>query len=490
MIHLMAKSIKRNYFYSTLYSVLMVITPLVTAPHVSRVLQADGVGVVSFVASITAYFGLFADLGTYIYGRREISYVRDDPEKRSIIFWETQILRMINTSIALVIYLTFVLLYAKSYRAIFIVYAINILCTACDVSWFLAGLEEFGKIALRNIAVRLLDVAFVFMFIKSKSDVSLYAFGYAFFSFAAAAVMLVMWKYIPAYVHKPNFKSLHPLRNIKTILSLFVPGIAVQVYTVLDKTMIGIFTEGTFENGYYEQSLKISNAILPLICSLAGVISPRISYLFGKNNHEQISSYMYMSYNFILFLGIPICLGLIGVSDNFVPWFFGDGYIRVAGLLKITSFIVLAIGFNNATGIQYLIPAKMQTAFTLTLTLGATVNFCMNLVFIPLFGSYGAAGASVVAESVIALSQLYILRKELSFRRIVSLCWNYVIAGIVMLSALVFISKKLAPSPVHTFTMILSGALIYFCVLVVLRDKFFTENAYQFLESIKQKFHR
>ena len=67
----MGKSIKRNYVYNTVYSVLIVFTPLITAPYLSRVLQADGIGIVSFVGSIVAYFSLFSDLGTEI-GRAHV----------------------------------------------------------------------------------------------------------------------------------------------------------------------------------------------------------------------------------------------------------------------------------------------------------------------------------------------------------------------------------------------------------------------------------
>ena len=481
----MGKSIKRNYVYNTVYSVLIVFTPLITAPYLSRVLQADGIGIVSFVGSIVAYFGLFSDMGTGGYGRREVSYVRDDMEKLNIIFWETQILRVINTLIALAVYLVLVCFYAKSYRIIFFIYAIYIVNLACDVTWFLGGLEEFGKIVFRNIIIRIIDIAFVFIFVKSKSDLPIYAFGYAFFSIAGS---LVMWKYLPAYIRKPNFKSLHPYRNIKTVLSLFAPGIAIQVYTVLDKTMIGIFTEGTFENGYYEQALRISRIVLALVTSLAGVMTPRIGYLFGQNDKEHIRFYMYRSYSFVWCISIPLCLGLIGVSDNFVPWFFGPGYEKVAGLLKISSFIIIAIGFGVVTGSQYLVPTKRQNLFTYSVITGAVVNFSMNIVLIRMYQSYGAIVASVAAEIAVTSVQFYVVRKELSVYRVIISGINYYIAGGIMLAVLLFMNTKFTPSPVHTFTMIFTGAAVYVLLLLILRDKFFLEYSAKPLQFLKRKF--
>ncbi len=49
------------------------------------------------------------------------------------------------------------------------------------------------------------------------------------------------------YIALVPLKEINIARNIKTILSLFVPTIAIQVYTVLDKTMIGYFSIDAYE---------------------------------------------------------------------------------------------------------------------------------------------------------------------------------------------------------------------------------------------------
>ena len=86
------KSIKKNYIYNTAYQILTIVTPLITAPYLSRILGADGVGTVSFAESVVSYFTLFATLGITSFGQREISYVQDDVRKRSVVFWNTKIL--------------------------------------------------------------------------------------------------------------------------------------------------------------------------------------------------------------------------------------------------------------------------------------------------------------------------------------------------------------------------------------------------------------
>ena len=43
------KSIKRNYIYNLMYQILLLITPLITTPYLSRVLGADGIGKYSYI---------------------------------------------------------------------------------------------------------------------------------------------------------------------------------------------------------------------------------------------------------------------------------------------------------------------------------------------------------------------------------------------------------------------------------------------------------
>lgn len=80
------KSIRKNYIYNLAFQILILITPIITAPYLSRVLGADGVGTYSYIDSICSYFVLFATLGLTTFGQREISYVQDDRKKDQLFF--------------------------------------------------------------------------------------------------------------------------------------------------------------------------------------------------------------------------------------------------------------------------------------------------------------------------------------------------------------------------------------------------------------------
>ena len=95
------QSVKKNYLYSMIYQLLKVILPLITTPYLSRVLEPDGNGVVSYTFSIVTYFVLFATLGTATYGMREIARHRDDKSLSLKNFWEIEALSLMTSTASL-----------------------------------------------------------------------------------------------------------------------------------------------------------------------------------------------------------------------------------------------------------------------------------------------------------------------------------------------------------------------------------------------------
>lgn len=478
----MKKSLKKNYLFNTAYQILTLITPLITTPYVSRILGADGIGVYSFSDSITSYFVLVATMGISVYGQREISYFQSDREKRSEVFWNTKILEFITSGITLIIFYIYAIFSDNS--IIFLVLSMNILAVMFDVTWLFQGEEEFGIIALRNTIFKFLNIAFIFVFVKQKSDLIIYIAGISGFALISN---ISLWTKLSKYVNFPKKKNINPFKNFGEVFSLFIPTIAIQIYTVLDKTMIGIITKDSFQNGYYEQAIKISRMTLMLVTSLGTVMIPRIGHHYSLGENDLVEKLMYRSYNFVWFLGIPLCFGLMGIANNFVPWFFGDGYGTVVTLLRILSCLILAIGISNVTGMQYLIPTGRQSIFTKTVLIGAAVNVVMNIILIPIIQANGAAVASIVAETVIAVIQLVSVRKEIKGLKILKLLPKYLFSGVVMLISLLWIDQYLNKNMISTILMIMFGSVIYFVVLGILKDKFLIENVKLILNKINQR---
>ena len=472
------KSITKNYIYNVAYQILITILPLITTPYVSRVLNAEAIGIYSYTISITTYFILFGSLGVALYGQREIAYYQTDKIKRSKIFWEINILRFVTMTIAMVIYY-FIYVRQGEYKIYYEILLIELLANCLDISWLFRGIEEFKKTVVRNTIVKLISVALIFTLVKSVDDLYKYFIIYVL---STAIGNISLWLYLPKYIEKVKINELNILKHLKPTIILFIPQIAVQIYTVLDKTMIGMIVSDKAEVGYYEQSQKIIKLLLSIITSLGTVMLPRMAATFANGDNDKMKEYMKKSFNFVFLLAFPMIIGIDSVASKFVPLFFGNGYEKVTNIIYIISPIILAIGLSNVVGTQYLLPTKRQKEYTISVICGAIINFILNMILIRMFRSLGASIATVIAEFSVTAIQLFAIRKDMNIKKIVNLSKKYLVSTIVMGIVVLLIGFKGNNSWTTIIIQGISGMVTYLVMLIILKDEFLLDNINKILK--------
>lgn len=461
------KSVAKNYIYNVLYEILAIIIPLITTPYLSRVLGAEKIGIYSYTISITTYFILFGSLGISMYGKREIAYVQDNKSKRSIIFWEIFLLKCITLSLSMIIfYFSFCI--NGTYNIYYKILLLEIIGNIIDISWYFQGLEEFKKTVIRNTIVKVISVVSIFLFVKTQNDLFKY-----FLIYVCSTLFgnLTLWFYMPKYSEKIHLNKLDIKKHIKPTIMLFIPQIATQIYTVLDKTMIGTIVLDKSEVGYYEQAQKIVKLLMTLATSLGTVMMPRIASTYAKGDKDKVKQYMNKSFAFIMMLAFPLMLGLISISPKFVPIFYGKGFEKVTPLLCIISPIIVAIGLSNVIGTQYLLPTKQQTKYTISVVIGAIVNFILNIIFINKWASLGASLATVLAEITVTTTQFILVRKEIRIIDVLKISYKYVIASIIMFITSIIIGILIKNYLISVITQVIISSIIYFSLLLLMKDK-------------------
>ncbi len=462
-------SIKKNVILSTAYQLLTVITPFITAPYIARVLGADGVGIVSYTESIQTYFSMFAALGTVGYGTREIARVRNNVAARSKLFFEIELLTILTTTFCLLLW--FVWIYANvNYRVYYLVWTMTILSVIFDISWLYMGMEQFQYIVYRNAFFRILGIVALFLFVKTHDDLAIYI---AITAGSALLGNLSMWLYLPKMVVRVDWRHLRVWPHFKETLIYFIPTIATSIYTVLDKTLLGVFVGSAVENGYYEQTTKIIRISQSLtFAALNSVLQARMSLLFAEQKFAEIHERIKKSIDYILFMGFGVVFGLIGVADVFVPWFFGPGYDKVIPLLQLMSPIILIIGISNCLGSQYYTPAGLRKTSAKFIVIGSIVNLLLNLILIPYLWSYGAVISSLMAETTISILYLKFCGDYLNVRIIAEKGWKKLVSASIMLVVIYTIPKFTGPSMVTFIIQVPIGIMVYSFVLFVLKDSF------------------
>ena len=463
-------SLKKNIAISTIYQVLLIILPIITAPYVARVLGPEQSGIYDYTNSIQTYFAMFAALGTASYGAREIARVRNDVALRSILFWEIELMTVMTSAACIAVWFVFIA-FTSQYKVIYLVLTMGLFSTMFDISWFFAGMEQFKYTVTKNAACKLIGVALMFMFVKKQEDLLLYII------IITASTMLgnlSMWLYVPRFITKVDFKTLRFKKHFHETLIYFIPSIATSVYTVLDRTLIGVITKNKAENGCYHYTMQIIMKALTF-SSLNMVLGSRIAYLFAEEKYDEIKARIRDSINYILFMGIGICFGLIGVAGRFVPIFLGAGYDRVITMLQLMSPIVVVIGVSNCLGSQYFTPSGNRKLSAKFIIIGALVNLTLNLILIPRFWGYGAIIASLIAETVITVLYFRYCNGYLTMDTFIREGWKKLIAGIVMLAVIKLIDRMITSNAAALVVEVAAGFTVYCVMILVLRDTFISE---------------
>lgn len=482
------KSVTVNYLLNTAYQILILIVPLVTTPYISRTLGADGVGIYSYTYSIVSYFLIFAILGTSTYGQRSIAYVQDDKYLLSCKFYEIFIVRFLSTSVCIFAYILYLLTPLCKYQSVAWLQLIWLIGTIFDISWLFQGLEDFKRIVIRNTIAKIFNVVLIYIFVQSQSDIGKYTIILAGMTLVAN---LSVWSYLPKLISKVKLRDLKPFHDIREILFLFIPTIAIQVNAVLDKTMIGWFGVGSAENGYYEQTEKVVRMALAIVTSLGTVMIPRIAKLYHDKNTNQMKYFIGNSYQFVWLVGIPIMIGLIAIVNTFVPVFYGSGFDRIKVLMPVYSFCVIPVALSNVTGCQFLIPTKRQNVYTFAVITSAIVNAILNSLFIPDFLADGAVVASVIAEYVGCLIMLIYVRKKklIEIRTIFSGSVKKWIAGVVMFICVRLTENILDVSISALVLLIAEGGIVYFLLLFIQNDAFALSLGKKAIQKVYTKIH-
>lgn len=483
-----AKSVKKNYIYNLLYKLFLVVVPLVLTPYVSRVLTPTGNGKYVFSFSLISYFTLIASLGFRYYSQRTIAKIHDNKYKQSKAFYEIMSFKTVTTSIALFAYLIFLFsgVFAE-YQTIMSILTINIVVIFLDTTFLLQGNEDFGKIVLRNFFVQLFGIIAIMSIVKGPEDLWKYTLINSLMLLIANLSMLPFAK---KYLVKVPISELNIKKHVIPCFKLFIPAVAMTIYTVLDKTLIGLITDDDAQNGVYDAAMKFIKMGITIFSSLGAVMIPRNSRELAKGNSEGVKNNIYTVSNFIWLLGIPMVLGLAVTARNIVPWFYGPGYEGVIPLMQILAPLFIIEGFSNLFGPQYLIPKQEDNKFTIAIIAGSVINLVLNLSLIWTYKARGAAIGTLFAETTITLIMAFMIRKDLDFKVILRQTPKYIFGGLLMFITCFILRDVFSTDILGTAIVILIGASTYFLILILLRDEFLLSSIKRIINIISNFTHK
>lgn len=464
-------SVKKNFLYSIIYQILSLIIPLVTAPYISRVIGLEGVGVYAYTNSIAQYFVLFSILGLNNYGNRSISRVRNNKVLMSSVFWNIYSLQLLTSLVSLVAYIVFVFHVTPDYyKNAAIIQIILVASAMFDINWFFFGIEQFKLTVTRNSIIKIVTFFSMFVFVKSTEDLNNYILLVVTSVFIS---QLVLWFFIKKYIIfvKPSISQI--IAHIKPNFILFIPVVAISIYRIMSKIMIGSLSS-IEQTALYENADKIVTIPLAIFTALSNVMLPRMSNMVANGEKEESKRYVRDSMQFVVFLSTAMMFGLWAISSRFAPIYFGESFKESGKLIAGLAPIALFSSWASVIRTQYLIPRGKDKEYVTSVVLGAIVNIFINSLLIGRYGAAGAVIGTVLAEFTVMAYQTYIVRHDLDIKTYLKDSRFAFISGLMMFFILRLSQLIISNTVGGLIIQVILGVILYLvinCVMYKLWDK-------------------
>jgi O-antigen/teichoic acid export membrane protein len=371
----------------------------VTNIYLARTLGVSSFGIFTLAQTITWYFWLAVDLGTNMYGIREIAKNKENTEE---IINPLLTLRITAGFIVFSLYtISLLLLNIPAVQKLtFIGCGFYLLTYSLYTDWILKGLERFKYIAFGSSISSLFFLIATISVVKGNNDLVVASFIWSF-SYFLGGVSLLFFLYRKLGVkYKPSFELGVWFSHIKESIYFTVSGGLMVIYQYLPILLLSIFFTA-FEVGLFSAPYRV----VITLCS-AGFLLPMAFYpVFAELYHKDKNKFMKTHKKFqviMLVLGIPIGVGGTMFADEIVNFLFGSQYMESATIFKILVWLVPLYFFRYTYG-SVLLATGFQKWQVLSTSLGGLTLILFSYVLMSQSPLVGVSIAVILAEIALIL---------------------------------------------------------------------------------------
>lgn len=406
----MSDRLKNNVIALTLLQIGNYLVPVAILPYLTRVLGVEGFGRIGFATAFTMYFVLLVEWGFNLTSTRDISVLRADKHALSTVFWETiaaRLMLLLISAMALLILIVAVPQLGEQSTLLWLG-MLQVLATVFSTAFFYQGIEKMGRMAIVNLAIRLLSIPLIFYIVSGPEDVVV-AFATQTGCFLLASLVNLIMLSSARHVCWVGLSLAGVTGRIRAGFSLFLSSAGASLFNNTNAVVLGFVATETAV-GYFVAGFTLVKAVVGLTGPISQAVFPRVSHILSN---EPAAAPMFLRKAILLqgFLGGGLTVALWMFLPWGVTWFYGDAFRESIQVVAWLSLLPLLICIASALGMQTILPLGHNKWYVSVLTVSGLLN-C--LILLPLgytWGAEGGAAAVLFTELAIMLGMLFGLKK-------------------------------------------------------------------------------
>lgn len=458
-----------NAVLNTIRTMVVIACPIATFMYSSRIFLTEGVGQINFAKSYTAYFVMLAMLGIVNYGTREAAQIRNNRRELSHLAHELLMLNGISVLISYILF--FLTIFGvgafKDYRELLVINGLTIGLTAVGMDWLFSAVEDYKYITIRTCLVQGIGMIAIFVFVRDADDIFIYAIIQ---TLTATGANIFSFFYSHKHIDFRWMGGYSLRKHVRPVLLLFSMTLFIQVFTHMNTTMLSVMV-GDHTTGLFTAANRLSGLTSSMITAVAMVFMPRIAYYVKQGKMEVIRALSKDAVNIICLLGIPASVGMYILSKEIILIFSGEAFFEAVVAARILAFRVLLVPLNSFIVLHLFIPLKKECWNLIATGSAAILNFFLNVVLIPELHQDGAALATVGAETIELVVNLYFFAKIVQLKEVFRNVRHYVVASLPIV-LVAFLTNQLECSMIVTvgLTVIVSVISYVICLRLQKND--------------------
>ena len=465
----MQKSIAKNSLFYFIYNALNMLFPFISSMYVAHILTPASIGDVAIAQNIVSYFSILAFLGIPTYGLREIAKHRNDKDELNKIYSELFTINLISTIVFSGIYYGMILAMPRFHvsLSLYLLVGVTVILNMLNIGWLYEGLEEFGYVSMRNAIFKLLMFALLVVFVRSESDTLIYA---GINVFGAAGNNIINIIHSRKYA-KLSFKKLNLRRHMRSIILLVVVNLAIEIYTLVDTTMLGMMSTNEHV-AFYTYGSRVNRILLQVTNTITMVLVPRISYEYKEKNLSEFNRLLTRGLKSIIIFSIPMIIGIQFTSQFLFTKLYGDAYVTSGIVEQILCFVLIISPIGYLLGSRVMLVSNNEKKMVLCVGSGAVVNIIGNAILIPVYNEFGAAIASVLSEVVVMIMYVNQGRRVYKLYKYRDTLIRTLFAGAFEFLFLFICNTLLGTSWMRLIIEVIGSVIVYGGVLLMLKEEF------------------
>ena len=202
---------------------------------------------------------------------------------------------------------------------------------------------------------------------------------------------------------------------------------------------------------------------------------PRVSYYIERGMKEEFKRVSRKALHFVVLLALPVTVYFILYSRESIFLLASKTYENSIIPMQIIMPTVLLIGLTNVLGLQIMVPIGKEKMVFYSVLAGGIADFVANMIFIPTMSAAGAALGTLIAETVVLIVQLIVLRDWIRdlFSEVqwVKACVSTAVAGVACYGVK---ALNLSNFIALVISVCVFGA-VYAVLLLIMREPLFLE---------------